>query len=65
MTWLVVMKWIAAKDEWHLYKHKTSGLYFLQPFPDCENINIFFPGLDKEKDNYYTLITPQKADVTE
>ncbi len=48
----IKLKWVKPNEQWHM---TTKEGKFLNEFYDCENINWFFPSLDKEKENIYEV----------
>ena len=65
MKLVVTMKWVEARNEWHM---ETLEGNILQEFLHCENIPRVFDGIDKNKKNTYlinvTNLTTEKDNVT-
>ena len=52
MKLVVTMKWVEARNEWHM---ETLGGHILQEFLHCENIGRVFIGLDKAKKTTFMM----------
>jgi hypothetical protein len=52
MKFVVQMKWIEARNEWHM---ETLDGNILQEFFHCENIPRIFLDIDKNKLNKYLI----------
>ena len=45
----VILKWVDKNQMWFMLDYIHNK--FICPFPDCKNVDLFFLGLDKTKDN--------------
>jgi len=55
---IVRLDWNEYLERWIVKKPKGSNIYEL---PDCDNFNLIFPELDKEKSNFYEITATKKG----
>lgn len=51
----VVLRWSEGDDKWHMYIRARGKEFFIYDFFHCENFDKYFKGLDRSKDNHYTI----------